>query len=185
MREKRSNLEFIQQSAEELYNSETSHQIRADVKSMRIRYQHLADTIGDRINRLERMIADLKIYQEELLNTSNKLKNIETNLQIEHHTTASPFGSSYGRTLEEQLNNLKQVKFDIESLSTNINKLNEKSKKYLYASSNVEPKFSSKMRADINEINDKLDKLRADCSAKHYVLKVRIHYVHFKIFIND
>lgn len=179
LREKRSNLEFIQQAAEELYvstnNSDVSAQIRTDVKSLRTRYQHLSDTIGERLARLDKMIGELKAYQDEYASAANRLKTIESNLQIEHHTTGAPFGSTYGKTLEEQLNNLKQVKSDLEVMSANVNRLNERAQRYVY-SSHAEPRFTAKMRSDINEINEKLNQLRAVCSEKHYVLEVNTDY---------
>lgn len=148
-----------------------STQIRTDVKSLRTRYQHLSDTIGERIARLDKMISELRGYQDEYVSTSKRLKAIENNLQIEHHTSGAPFSSTFGKTLEEQLNNLKQVKLDLEVISASINRLNERAQRYVY-SSNAEPKFTAKMRADINEINEKLNQLRATCSEKHYVLEV-------------
>jgi methyl-accepting chemotaxis protein len=173
LREKRSNLEFIQQSAEELYvstnSSEVSAQIRADVKSLRTRYQHLSDTIGERLTRLDKMIGELRSYQEEYASVANRLKTIESNLQIEHHTTAA---SSYGKTLEEQLGNLKQVKSDLDATTISVNRLNERAQKYVY-SSNAETKFTAKMRQDVNEVNDKLNQLRENFSKKHYGLEVR------------
>lgn len=162
----------MQRIADEFYATsitETSIEIRNDAKSVKNRYQILVESINERINKLEKLIGDLREYQEEYLNNVNRLKNIETNLQIEHHSS-QPYGSTYGKTLEEQLNNLKQVKYDLETQSASINRLNERAQKYLY-STNADLKFTTKMRTDINEINEKLNQLRSVCIKKQYVLE--------------
>lgn len=123
---------------------------------------------------MDKMITELKSYQDEYLTTSNRLKQIESNLQIEHHTSGGPFGSTYGKTLEEQLNNVKQVKNDLDVQSAQVNRLNERAQRYVY-SSHAEPRFTAKMRSDINDVNEKLNQLRTICSEKQYGYEVNIY----------
>jgi dystrophin len=144
-----------------------SAQMRNDLKNLRTRFQHLTDAVADRLARLDRMVADVRKYNDEYLKTLALLKRTETNLQIEHHTASH---ASYGKTLEEQLNNLKQVRYDLDSLSSSVCKLNDMAGKLL-GTPNHSVRFTAKLKADINELNEKLNQLRSVHLKKQYHLE--------------
>jgi chromosome segregation ATPase len=113
------------------------------------------------------MLVDLRKYQDEYLKTLTVLKRAETNLQIEHHGSTA---ATYGKTLEEQLNNLKQVRYDLESLSSNVSRLNDLAGKLLgIPHQNI--RFTSKLKSDINELNEQLNQLRSVHLKKQYNLE--------------
>jgi DNA repair exonuclease SbcCD ATPase subunit len=172
VRDKRTTCEQLQHEFDQLSSKQISNaQMRFDLKQLRSRYENFNEQVSERCAKLEKLINELTKFQDEYLKVVNRVKLVETNLNIEHHTTI-PFGSSsYGKTLEEQLNNLKQVKFDLDSnLSTQVNRLNESAQRLLYAP-HADIKFTSKLRSDINELNEKLNQLRHLHLKKQYNLE--------------
>jgi dystrophin len=143
---------------------EVGVQLRSEQKSLRSRYQLLVDTIAERILKLERMIADYKLFHDDFMRTVNWLNRIEASLQVENQALASK------SSLDNQVNHLNQVKSDLDNAYANLNKLNEQAQRFLYAQ-NVDVKFSSKLKVDLNELNEKLAQLRASYSKKAYELE--------------
>jgi hypothetical protein len=111
----------------------------------------------------------LKLFNEDYNRLLNSLNRIDANLQIEHHGS-TPFGSVHGKTLEAQLSNLKQVKVDLESLNSSIDALNAQSQKYLFAK-NIDLKYSSKLKLEMNTLNDKISQLRIVYTRKLFQLE--------------
>jgi len=143
---------------------EVGVQLRSEQKSLRSRYQLLVDTIAERILKLERMIADYKLFHDDFMRTVNWLNRIEASLQVENQALASK------SSLDNQVNHMNQVKSDLENAYANLNKLNEQAQRFLYAP-NVDLKFSSKLKADLNELNEKLAHMRTAYSKKSYELE--------------
>lgn len=176
IKEKKVYMDQIQQELDSLYTRSLSinqdlvtSQMRNDMKQLRTRYQNLNETVVERQVRLDRMVNDLRRFHDEYVKTLNLLNRIETNLQIEHHSS-TPFGASYGKTLEEQLSNLKQVKYDLESLNSNVSRLNELAQKLL-GTPNAHIKFCAKLRSDISDLNEKLNQLKSMQLKKQYSLE--------------
>ena len=176
-REKKSLLEQIQQEYDEIYSKSisasqdlVSPQMRSDLKTLQTRYQSMSDAVGERLTKLERMISDLRKYQDEFIKTLNHLKQIETNLQIEHQSSSGFGSASYGKSLEEQLANLKQVKYDLESLSSNVGRLNDLAGKLL-GTPNHNARFTAKLKADVNDLNEKVNQLRSLHLKRQYHLE--------------
>ncbi len=111
----------------------------------------------------------MKLFNEDYNRLLNSLNRIDANLQIEHHGS-TPFGSVHGKTLEAQLSNLKQVKVDLESLNSSIDALNAQSQKYLFAK-NIDLKYSSKLKLEMNTLNDKISQLRIVYTRKLFQLE--------------
>ena len=177
MRDKRLSIDFIQKSSDELATKSTPEQalqLKTDMKSLRSHYQSLNDIVNDRITRLDKLISDLRKFQDDYSRTLTSLNRIDANLQIEHHIAGGSGGGgdsiSHGKSIEAQLSNLKQVKYDLDTLYTSVNQLNEQTQKYLYAP-HADPKFTIKLKSDINELNDKLAHLRNVYTKKQYHLE--------------
>ena len=174
LRDKRLSIDFIQKSSDELAAKSTPElalKLKNDIKSLRSHYQSLNDIVNDRITRLDKLISDLRKFQDDYSRTLTSLNRIDANLQIEHHIAGGSGDSiSHGKSIEAQLSNLKQVKYDLDTLYTSVNQLNEQTQKYLYAP-HADPKFTSKLKSDINELNDKLAHLRNVYTKKQYHLE--------------
>lgn len=173
MKDKKLSIDFLQKSSDDLASKSTPEiaiQLKSDMKSLKSHYLNLFDIVTEKINRLEKLISDLKKFQDDFVRALNSLNRIDTNLQIEHHASAQS-SSIHGKTIEAQLSNLKQVKLDLDNLYSNVNSLNEQAQKYLYAP-NADNKFTSKLKIDINELNDKLSNLRNIFTKKQYTLEV-------------
>jgi len=162
IREKSSNIDYLQQNAEEIASKSTVElnvQIKSDIKHLKSRYQNIIDSVADRIDRLERLISDLKQFDSEYRRVLNNLNKIEAHAQIEHHGSTS-FGLSHGKSIQAELENLKQIKYDLDNLQPDIRKVNESSEKYLYELSpskqqRVDQKFQNKLKDDLILINEK------------------------------
>lgn len=148
------------------WSQESSNQFRMDVKIVKSRYQNLGDLVNERISNLEKLISELKLFQDDYMRTANSLKRAESNLQLEH-------GSNLSATIQEQLINLKQTKNDLEILSLDVNRLNEHAQKYLSFSNSADFKFISKLKNDLNDLNEKFTKLRNTCLNRQYNLEVK------------
>ncbi len=138
-------------------------------KTLKSQYEYLNQSLNERITILNSFINELKLFNEDYNRLSNSLNRIDANLQIEHHGS-TPFGSVHGKTLEAQLSNLKQVKVDLESLNSSIDALNSQSQKYLFAK-NIDLKYSSKLKLDMNTLNDKISQLRIVYTRKLFQLE--------------
>lgn len=152
--------------------------MQSDLKILRTKLQFLSDTVTERISNLEKLISELKQYQDDYIRALNGLSRIETSLQIEHHGSSS---STHIKTLEAQLDHLKQVKFDFESIIQSINRLNEQAHRYLY-SPTADSKFTLKLKNDLGDLHDKLNQLRNTFNKKQYSLEVRVHFDLVNIF---
>lgn len=137
-------------------------QIRSDLKHLRSRYQNIIDSVQDRCDKLEHAISDLKEFDADYLRIISALNKIESHSQIEHHSS-TPFGLSHGKSIEAELDNLKQIKYDLESLGPNMRKINEHSDKYLHEiglpKSQIDAKFQNKVKDDIVLINEQFKQL--------------------------
>jgi hypothetical protein len=138
-------------------------------KTLKSQYEYLNQSLNERITILTNFINELKLFNEDYNRLLNSLNRIDANLQIEHHGS-TPFGSVHGKTLEAQLSNLKQVKVDLESLNSSIDALNAQSQKYLFAK-NIDLKYSSKLKLDMNTLNDKISQLRIVYTRKLFQLE--------------
>ena len=173
LRDKRLTIDFIQKSSDELAaksSADVNTQLKADMKALKSHYQTLNDIVSDRISRLEKLISDLRLFHDDYTRTLNALNRIDANLQIEHHSSGPADSASHGKTIEAQLGNLKQVKCDLDNLYASVNQLNEQTQKYLYAP-NADPKFTFKLKNDINDLNDKMAQLRNMYTKKQYMLE--------------
>ncbi len=174
LRDKRLTIDFIQKSSDELAAKSTpdiSLQLKSDMKSLRSHYQSLNDIVNERIGRLEKLIGDLRKFHDDYARTLTALNRIDANLQIEHHIAGGSNDSvSHGKSIEAQLSNLKQVKLDLDALYASVNQLNEQTQRYLYAP-HADPKFTAKLKSDINDLNDKLAHLRNVYTKKQYHLE--------------
>ena len=166
---------MLQQNADEISfktTAESCHQLKSDLKLITSEYQNLNDSVQERINKLEKLIGDLKKLDDEHLRMQNAINKIEAQLQIEHHSSVS-HGLSHGKSIEIQLDHLKQVKYDLDSLQQSMYKLNEHTDKYFYTS-NADPKFINKVKVDLNNLNEKYANLKTVYSKKQITLEVNI-----------
>ncbi len=162
IREKSSNIDYLQQNADEIASKSTVElnvQVKSDIKHLKSRYQNIIDSVADRIDRLEKLINDLKEFESDYRRVLTSLNKIEAHAQIEHHSSSS-FGLSHGKSIQAELENLKQIKYDLDSLQPDIRKVNENSEKYLYELSpskkqRVDGKFQNKLKEDLILINEK------------------------------
>ncbi len=166
---KNSNIEFLQQTVDELESQSTAElniEMKTDLKQLKNRHQNLIDSVSERINKLEKLINDLRQFDEDYMRMLNSLNKIEAHAQIEHHSSSTS-GLSHGKSLEAQMDILKQMKFDLDNLHPSMRKLNEQSEKYLYemnrvnilSAANTENKFQIKLKEDIIAINEKFKQL--------------------------
>jgi hypothetical protein len=164
---------LLQQNADEISvksTAELSHQLKSDLKLITSEFQSLNDSVQERINKLEKLIGDLKKLDDDHIRMQNALNKTEAQLQIEHHSSVS-HGLSHGKSIEIQLDHLKQVKYELDSLQQGMYKLNEQTDKYFY-SSNADQKFINKLKVDLNNLNDKYAQLKTVFSKKQTTLEV-------------
>ena len=163
---------MLQQNADELASKSTvelNYKLKSDLKLLKSDYQNLTDSVSERLNKLERLIGDLKKLDDDYTRQQNALNKTEAQLQIEHHSSVS-HGLTHGKSIEIQLDHLKQVKYEIESLQSNMFKLNEQCEKYFY-SSNVDQKFITKLKTDSSTLNEKFTQIKSVYSKKQSTLE--------------
>ena len=137
--------------------------LKSELQQLKGRYQNLIESIAERVNRLEKLINELKQYEEDYIRMLSSLNKIENQAQIEHYA----HGSNNGKSVEAQLDTLKQIKYELDSLHPSMRKLNEQSEKYLYemnkvnilSAANTENKFQLKLKDDIITLNEKFKQL--------------------------
>jgi chromosome segregation ATPase len=172
LRDKQTNLDLLQQNADDLSSKSTAelnYQLKSDLKLLKQDYQNLTDSVNERLNKLERFINDLKKLDEDFNRMQNGLNKVEAQLQIEHHSSVT-HGLSHGKSIEVQLDHLKQVKYDLDSMQSSMFKLNEQAEKYFYLS-NTDSQFISKLKIDLNNLNDKFTQLKTIYSKKYTSLE--------------
>lgn len=160
-----SNLELFAKS-----NHELTSQLRNESEFFEMRIQKIESVVREKIDKIQNAIDDLKHYQNEYNKILAEIKRIDANLQIEHHATSN---SALEKTLNEQLNVLKQVKNDIDSLSTKIIHLNELSKKYLLYSHSIDSNFQNKIKQELFDLNENFSRLKNNYANKKFNIEVK------------
>ena len=143
-----------------------SHQLRSDIKTLKSRFQKLSDLVSERIVKIEKLIAELKHFENDFAKCWNSLSTIQANLELELQTLST------GKAIEAQLDNLRIFKHDLDSVQSGLNKVNEQSDKFMY-SGNADVKFMTKLRNDVNEINEKFNYLKNSIAKKQFNLEVK------------
>lgn len=160
-----SNLELFAKS-----NQDLASQLRNEGEFFEMRIQKIETALREKIDKTQNAIDDLKHYQNEYNKVITEIKRIDANLQIEHHATSN---SVLEKTLNEQLNILKQVKNDIDSLSAKITNLNDLSKKYLLYSHSIDNNFQNRLKQDLFDLNENFSRLKNTYANKKFNLEVK------------
>ncbi|RNA28906.1 dystrophin, partial [Brachionus plicatilis] len=158
-----SNLENFAKS-----NKDLASQLRDESEFFEMRIQKIESVVREKVDKINNAIDDLKKYQNEFGKVLTELKRIDANLQVEHHATSN---SALEKTLNEQLNVLKQVKYEIDQLSAKINYLNDLSKKYLLYSHSIDSNFQNKLKQELFDLNENFSKLKNTYANKKFNLE--------------
>ncbi|RNA10165.1 dystrophin, partial [Brachionus plicatilis] len=158
-----SNLENFAKS-----NKDLASQLRDESEFFEMRIQKIGSVVREKVDKINNAIDDLKKYQNEFGKVLTELKRIDANLQVEHHATSN---SALEKTLNEQLNVLKQVKYEIDQLSAKINYLNDLSKKYLLYSHSIDSNFQNKLKQELFDLNENFSKLKNTYANKKFNLE--------------
>jgi hypothetical protein len=133
-------------------------QLRNDLQLIKQRYADISELCEDRCVKLDKVIQDIKQYQDEYIKTQLWLNRLES-LIVDENVTA--FGDA--RQMQTQIEQCKIVQKDLESIRTTVNKLNDYVRHLHLASSassqSNDTKFLNKIKIDMNEVNKKLTDL--------------------------
>lgn len=125
--------------------------LTSEFKSLQTRYSEVKRTVDERKVRIEKAIHDLKIFQEDYNKAFNWISRIEAFIMSEQAAIGD------AKLLNTQVEQLKNIAKDIESIQMIINRLNEIAKELLSAQCDI--KFAAKLKSDINELNEKMNNL--------------------------
>ncbi len=141
--------------------------MRNDLQLIRQRYSDITELSNDRCVKLEKVIQDIKQYQDEFSKTDLWLGRLES-LIVNENVTA--FGDT--RQMQTQIEQCKIVRKDLDSIRSATDKLNDYVRHLQLAASVSsqanDTKFLNKLKSDMHELNDKLTHLN-DINMKQQV----------------